>query len=236
MISAHDSILVVRRLCSYQWKRWTNAPGNQLLFNGLGLAWIGVGMPEFKAAARWRERGFGQVEEFFGEGAFYPDGSSKENSYGYVVGASAAGLEALALAWANGWDFLKNLQNPMLLRAEFLAYTAKPDGSYVWTGDSTRGSAFDYVETIANTENRPDLQYIVSFGKQGAPPLRKSSWYAYGGVGVMRSDWGRDANYLFFDVGPVGVLHGHEGKVSGGDRRLRSFAGRGFGYPHLCDD
>ena len=30
----------------------------------------------------------------------------------------------------------------------------------------------------------------------------------------MRSDWGHEANYLFFDVGPVGVLHGHEGKLA----------------------
>ena len=216
-LSPHDFCVIQSWLsggCAVSMEEVTNAPGNQLLFNGLGLAWIGVGMPEFKAAARWRERGFGQVEEFFGEGAFYPDGSSKENSYGYVVGASAAGLEALTLARANGWDFLKNLQNPMLLRAEFLAYTAKPDGSYVWTGDSTRGSAVDYVEAIADAENRPDLQYIVSFGERGTPPPRKSSWYAYGGVGVMRNDWGRDANYLFFDVGPVGVLHGHEGKLA----------------------
>ena len=200
--------------CAVSMEAVDDAPGNQRLFNGLGLAWIGVGMPECKAAPRWRERGFGEVEEFFGEGAFYPDGSSKENSYGYVVGASAAGLEALRLARANGWDFLKNLHQPMLLRSEFLAYTAKPDGSYVWTGDSTRGSAFDYIEAIADSESRADLQYIVSFGERGTPPLRKSSWYAYAGVGVMRSNWDRDANYLFFDVGPVGVLHGHEGKLA----------------------
>ena len=173
-LSPHDFCTIQSWLsggcAAYQWKRVTNAPGNQLLFNGLGLAWIGVGMREFKDAARWRERGFSQIEEFFGEGALYPDGSSKENSYGYVVGASAAGLEALTLAGSNGWDFLKNLHRPMLLRAEFLAYTAKPDGSYVWTGDSTRGSAFDYVETIADSENRSDLQYIVSFGERGTPP------------------------------------------------------------------
>ena len=200
--------------CAVSMEAVNDAPGNQRLFNGLGLAWIGVGMLECKAAPRWRERGFGEVEEFFGEGAFYPDGSSKENSYGYVVGASAAGLEALRLARANGWDFLKNLHQPMLLRSEFLAYTAKPDGSYVWTGDSTRGSAFDYIEAIADSESRADLQYIVSFGERGTPPPRKSSWYAYAGVGVMRSNWDRDANYLFFDAGPVGVLHGHEGKLA----------------------
>ena len=216
-LSPHDFCAIQSWLsggCAVSMEAVTNAPGNQLLFNGLGLAWIGVGMPEFKDAARWRERGFGQIEAFFGEGAFYPDGSSKENSYGYVVGASAAGLEAVRLAQANSWDFLENLHRPMLLRAEFLAYTAKPDGSYVWTGDSTRGSAFDYVEAIADGENRPDLQYIASFGGRGTPPPRKSSWYAYGGVGVMRSDWRHEANYLFFDVGPVGVIHGHEGKLA----------------------
>ena len=216
-LSPHDFCAIQSWLsggCAVSMETVTGAPGNQLLFNGLGLAWLGVGMQEFENAPRWRERGFSQVEEFFGEGAFYPDGSSKENSYGYVVGASAAGLEALRLAQANGWDFLNNLNRPMLLRAEFLAYTAKPDSSYVWTGDSTRGSAFDYVETIADSENRADLQHIVSCGERGTPPPRKSSWYAYGGVGVMRSDWNRDANYLFFDVGPVGVLHGHEGKLA----------------------
>lgn len=216
-LSPHDFCAIQSWLsggCAASMEAVDNAPGNQLLFNGLGLAWIGVGMPEFKDAARWRERGFCQIEEFFGEGAFYPDGSSKENSYGYVVGASAAGLEALTLTQANGWNFLENLHRPMLLRAEFLAYTAKPDGSYVWTGDSTRGSAFDYIEAMADSENRTDLQYIVSFGKHGTAPAQKSSWYAYGGVGVMRSDWGRGANYLFFDVGPVGVIHGHEGKLA----------------------
>ena len=216
-LSPHDFCSIQSWLsngCAASMEGVTGAPGNQLLFNGLGLAWLGVGMPEFKAAPRWRERGFAQVEEFFGDGAFYPDGSSKENSYGYVVGASAAGLEALTLAQANGWHFLKDLHRPMLLRAEFLASTAKPDGSYVWTGDSTRGSAFDYVAAMADSENRTDLQYIVSFGERGTPPPRKSSWYAYGGVGVMRSDWGREANYLFFDVGPVGVIHGHEGKLA----------------------
>ena len=222
--------------CAESMEAVTDAPGNQLLFNGLGLAWLGAGMPEFKASAEWRERGFGQIEEFFGGGAFYPDGSSKENSYGYVVGASTAGLEGLTLARANGWDFLKGLHRPMLLRAEFLAYTAKPDGSYVWTGDSTRGSAFDYVEAIADSEDRTDLQYIVSFGERGTPPPRKSSWYAYGGVGAMRSDWGCGANYLFFDVGPVGVLHGHEGKLAVRGCRSRSFIGRGFRHPYLCDN
>ena len=200
--------------CAASMEAVANAPGNQLLFNGLGLAWLGVGMPEFKDAVRWRERGFGQVEKFFGEGAFYPDGSSKENSYGYVVGASAAGLEALTLARTNDLPFLKHLHQPMLLRAEFLAYTAKPDGSYVWTGDSTRGSAFDYVRAMADSENRADLQYLASSGERGAPPERTSVWYPYGGVGVMRSDWSREANYLFSDVGPVGVLHGHEGKLA----------------------
>ena len=200
--------------CAESMEAVKGAPGNQMLFNGIGILWIGVGMPEFKAAQRWRERGMLQVNQYFGEWANYPDGSSKENSYGYVAGASPSGFEAIKLARDNGWGLPEGLDEAMLKRAEFLAYTSKPDGNYVWTGDSRRGTGFPYVLQIADLYNRTDLQFISSFGQSGLSPERSSFWYSWAGVGIMRSGWNRDANYLFYDVGPVGVVHKHEGKLA----------------------
>ncbi len=200
--------------CAVSMEAVEEAQGNQLLYNGLGLLWLGVGMHECKRSEFWRSRGLEQVSQYFGDVATYPDGSSKENSYGYTVGASTNGTTGLRLARDNGWPVPEYLQELVLKRAEFLAYISKPDGKCVWTGDGQRGRPLPYVLSVAEPEQRADLLYIASGGARGERPSKCSAYFPYGGVGVMRSDWGREANYLFFDVGELGVLHAHEGKLA----------------------
>ena len=191
-----------------------SAPGNQLLYNGLGILWLGVGMPEFRRAGHWRTLGWEQIGGYFGEGAFYPDGTSKENSFGYIIGASMSAIEAVDLARNNGWPYPGEVEEAMVKRAEFLADCVKPDGTCPWTGDSQRRSPRDYVSRIAGPRGRGDLEYGVSSGERGTPPDHTSSWYAWQGLAVMRSGWGRQASYLMFDVGPLGEVHAHEGKLA----------------------
>lgn len=200
--------------CAKSMESVTGAPGNQLMHNGRGLFWIGVGMPEFKAATRWRERGLQQISDYFLDAASYPDGSSKENSYGYVVGTAMCGFETLKMVRGNHLAPPEGMEESMMLRAEFLAFTAKPDGSYVWTGDSTRGSGLPYVKAIAETQKRDDLLFVATSKKYGKAPAHCSVYYSWAGVGIMRSNWEMDSNYLFFDVGPFGVVHGHEAKLA----------------------
>ena len=188
--------------------------GNQLFFGGLGLLMAGVAFPDCRQSQVWRERGLKVIGDYFGEGASYPDGTSKENSAGYVVGAAHAALSALHLAEANGLPFPEAYVARMVQRADYLAYSSKPDGSFVWNGDSRRLSSLGYLRSINRREGRADLNYITSFGAQGSPPQATSFWYPYCGHGIMRSRWGRDANYLQFDVGPVGTLHGHENALA----------------------
>ena len=83
-----------------------------------------------------------------------------------------------------------------------------------WTGDSQRRSPRDYVTRIAGPRGRGDLEYAVSSGERGTPPDHTSSWYAWQGLAVMRSGWGKQASYLMFDVGPLGEVHAHEGKLA----------------------
>ena len=200
--------------CATSMEAGEGAQGNQLLYGGLGFLWLGVGMPECKCASHWRRRGLNQIGQYFGETAAYPDGSSKENSYGYVIGASTNGAKGLRLARENGYPVPDHLHRALVKRAEFLAYIAKPDGSCVWTGDGQRGFPFNFVRSVTGLEKSRDMEYIASGGERGTPPSRRSVYFPYGGVGVMCSDWSREANYLFFDVGPLGVLHAHEGKLA----------------------
>lgn len=190
--------------CAASMEAVEEAPGNQGLYNGLGLLWLGIGMPECKRAGAWRERGFVQIADYFGDAASYPDGSSRENSYGYVVGASREGLRAWEMAAANGWPFPGRLEQAIARRAEFLADVRKPDGSCPWTGDGQRGYPDEFLRQVARV------------GRRGAEWLagRGSALYRWGGVGIMRGVGAAKANYLFFDVGPLGTVHAHEGKLA----------------------
>ena len=200
--------------CAASLEAVEEAPGNQLLYNGLGLLWLGIGLPQCRRAPHWRQRGFAQLSAYFGAEASYPDGASHENAYGYVVGASFSGLKGMQMAQDNGWECPKGLVNAIERRASFLAAVAKPDGTCVWSGDGQRGRPLPFVGAVAKIVKRPDLAYVASGGTVGKVPLQRSVYFPYGGIGVMASGWDRQANYLYFDAGPLGAVHGHEGKLA----------------------
>ncbi len=188
--------------------------GNQLMGTAIALIWLGVGMPEFTNSQSWRDEGWKRMENFLGAESSYPDGSAKEGTYHYAVGPHWSVLDGVKLARMNKLSYPDSLKEKLVDAASFFAYTAKPDGKWVWTGDGDRGTAFPYVMTMANQENREDLKYIASFGKEGRKPEKLSVWYPYVGYCTMRNSWSKSSNYLFFDVGPAGILHRHADKLS----------------------
>ena len=188
--------------------------GNQLFYAGQGLITASVGFPECRDAHEWRELGLQIVGDYLGAGASYPDGTSKENSAGYVVGASTSVLETWLMLRDNGLSFPEDYIEVLLRRTAYLAYSSKPDGSYVWNGDSRRGSALPFIGAVLAERYREDWDYVASRGEKGRPPARTSFWYPYCGHGIMRSSWKEDANYLQFDVGPFGTIHGHENALA----------------------
>ena len=114
----------------------------------------------------------------------------------------------------NGLSFPEEYIEVLLKRTAYLACSSKPDGSYVWNGDSRRGSALPFVGAVLAERYREDWDYVASRGERGRPPAQTSFWYPYCGHGIMRSSWQRDANYLQFDVGPIGTIHGHENALA----------------------
>ena len=58
----------------------------------------------------------------------------------------------------------------------------------------------------------PEYRYFNSGRAQGEPPAGEtaSAFLPYAGFAVMRSDWGAEAVYLCFDVGPLGLAHIHQ--------------------------
>ena len=62
----------------------------------------------------------------------------------------------------------------------------------------------------------PEYRYVNSRRAEGQPPAGEtaSAYLPYAGFAVMRSDWGADATYLCFDVGPLGAGHMHQDKLN----------------------
>ena len=191
------------------------APGNQLLYNGIGLLWLGVGMHEFKRSPAWRERGLKHCGGYFdASGAFYPDGSSRENSLGYTIGSSNSGLEVLLLVNKNSWPCPAHVEKAMQKRAQFLADMRRPDGLCPATGDGQRASPDSYITDMIALGADPSLEHVVTVGDRGPQPDHESTYYPWMGTAVMRSGWDRQANYLMCDMGPMGDVHAHEGKLA----------------------
>jgi len=65
-------------------------------------------------------------------------------------------------------------------------------------------------------EDRNEYRFVNTRRAEGAPPAGEtaSAFLPYGGFAVMRSDWGPDAAYLCFDVGPTGMAHIHQDKLN----------------------
>jgi hypothetical protein len=58
----------------------------------------------------------------------------------------------------------------------------------------------------------PEYSFINSKRAEGSAPSGESAsrYLPYSGFVAMRSDWGEDASYLCFDVGPLGLAHEHQ--------------------------
>ena len=63
---------------------------------------------------------------------------------------------------------------------------------------------------------RSDFLWGASGGRKGAPPCGEtaSRYLPYAGFAVMRGGWSEDSSYLAFDVGPLGMNHDHQDKLS----------------------
>ena len=81
------------------------------------------------------------------------------------------------------------------------------DGGLVQVRERLQAAAERYPD-------RADFQWLATDGERGSPPAFTSTMLPYAGYFAMRSGWGRDANYLGFDAGPIGWKHCHSDKLN----------------------
>lgn len=190
--------------------------GNWLTFSMVGLYTSGAVFPELKEAAEWRtyavKTAFADLQR-----GYLPDGMGVELSPGYhnlfynylrisdlaedVGRDENPGIRALAQKGQKLFEPYISLCAPDRTMPKY------QDGGLVDVTDRMK-------EAFERYPDREDFQWFATEAKSGTKPDFTSTMLPYAGYFAMRSGWGRDANYLGFDAGPIGWKHCHSDKLN----------------------
>ena len=191
---------------------------NWLLMEMNGVYAFASKFPDFPESAAWRR----EAADAFAAALrrqMLPDGLHDELSPDYHGVAYWCALPLYEMAKANGFE--KDLP------ADYLDLLCRGiEGPLALTTPTFRQPRFNdcFTLTLPGIMHgahrlfpaRRDFLWAATSGREGEPPdgVTASRFLPWAGFAAMRTDWSRDATYLCFDVGPLGVAHSHQDKLS----------------------
>lgn len=215
-----------------------HAQNNHLLLEAKALAMLGILLPEFHEAARWRSRG---LELFYREvqEQVHPDGVHGERASLYHRIIAGELLELVVLAEANDMAVPPEITHRLQAMVEYELWLTKPDGLVPLIGDSAledvhlrfagiRGGPVYFAQQpwqgIAPPPREAEIWLLgperIRAAQEAAPaPVELGSRaFAHGGIYILRSGQGPEASYALFNCGPFGykhhTIHGHADALS----------------------
>ena len=201
--------MYVQANCSNYFTRGTNWGLNETQ----GLYTIAVNFPEFLLSSSWRARAKSRYDTL-SSGIMRSDLTCTELSLGYtdysiegIIGSKNAADEVGFTEYPYSEKVLGIVEG----LGRFMYYVSLPGVKDNQRGDgySHRGGFTSRMQYIGEWFNNQELLYAGSNGEQGTPPAFTSTTFPVGKMVVMRTDWSKDAMYLFSEVdGGVGT-HAH---------------------------
>lgn len=189
--------------------------GNWLAMEMNGLYTIGALFPEFKDAAAWRKFAAG-VMAAEADKQFLPDGGQFELTPGYHSAAVDNFQAIVETARLTGHEAeLPPGYVPALAKAfDFSLALMTPDRNVPRFNDSWPVAATStFRKALRLFPERSDFRWAADPGSNDIPKFT-SRFLDWSGYAVMRSAWSPAANYLVFDVGPLGFAHVHQDKLN----------------------
>lgn len=174
-----------------------------------GLALVGLGFPEFKAATEWADYALQVMSEEINR-QVYPDGTQTEIST-KTQWVALRRFESVAVNFGKaGREVSDAYVRRLEAMYQYLAYAMRPDGHQPLNNDSDREDLRPRVMQAAAKFERPDWVFIATNGEQGErPEVGPTITYPWAGIHVLRNGWDKDAHWAFFDTGPYGTGHQH---------------------------
>jgi hypothetical protein len=208
------------------------SPNTHLTGEALGLFYLGLLLPEFKEAGRWKDTGRQVLLEQL-DRHVQSDGVYFEQASYYHRYTTDFYLHFMILAQLNGEAIPAEVATKLQALLTHLALIMRPDGTTPFFGDDDGGRLLNLEPRAANDFRaalstgavlleRPELKFgagelsretLWLLGPQGARkfdrlesqrPALDSAAFDVGGYYVMRDGWSQTANYLLVDCGPHG--------------------------------
>ncbi|MFC1806779.1 alginate lyase family protein [Candidatus Omnitrophota bacterium] len=221
---------------------------NHLMGNLSALFIVSVFYPEFKRSNKWRKMSLGLLsEEIIRQ--VYSDGVDFEQSINYHRYVIDFSLIPATWAYLNDKKLPKRFMKRLEKMLEFTMHMTQPNGLVQPISDADGARVWNFSNADIN-DHRPslaigalifkrgDFKYIAEdksedvkwlFGNTGFQgyksiksylPHGTSKAFRKGGYYIMRTGWGKDDSWLFFDCGYVGMgrhnknmpfaSHGHD--------------------------
>jgi hypothetical protein len=190
-----------------------HASGNWLTMEMNGLATVATHWPEFTESENWLDY---TIETMVGsmKEQVYPDGVQTELTSHYHRVALSNFENFKEVATMTNIDLPDFYTETLEDMWEYLAVTMRPDGYGLLNNNSDKTYNREMIKKAASTYNREDWLYVASNGSSGVRPVTKPSFvYPWAGQIISRSDFGPDAHWSYFDIGPWGTGHQHNDKL-----------------------
>jgi hypothetical protein len=134
------------------------ATGNHYLSDVAGLLWLGVSVPELRAAKSWREFALTELLREL-DRQVLPDGADWESSTGYQRFVTELFLYSFFLCRANGIEIEERHWQRLRSMLEYMRAYLRPDGRAPLIGDTDNGQALPLVRRDAD-----DHAYVLAIG------------------------------------------------------------------------
>ncbi|MBQ9788538.1 MAG: alginate lyase family protein [Lentisphaeria bacterium] len=200
--------------------------GNWVTYEMKGLYCFSVLFPEFKESKTFRSDAINAVYNLV-NARVLPDGAHDELTTSYHCGVIYNLLKLIQIGEQVGLqdEFPQKYLDLAEKGLEYALSMMTPDGYIPLVNDSGKDNVEKMVAEFAYLfPNNKNFAFIAENRPQDKRPEYTSIFHPYAGYAVMRSSWGKDANYLCFDVGPLGMSHYHHDKlnisINAGDEEL----------------
>ncbi|MBR7107692.1 MAG: alginate lyase family protein [Lentisphaeria bacterium] len=146
-----------------------------------------------------------------------PDGFLNELTNSYHGGVISDMLHAFKLANDCGvGDELPKDFIALLERAyDAQLHMMTPAFDMPLTNDSRHTKLSDRFDAAVKLfPHRKDFLWVQSNRKKGTHPPYLSTFMPWAGFVILRESWDKEASYLCFDIGPLGMRHQHQDKLN----------------------
>lgn len=191
--------------------------GNWLTMEMNGVYNFASTFPEFKESAAARKFAVNTLYQDL-QKQFLPDGAQYELSTGYHFVALDNAIALARKAQRSGFaaelppDYITMLEKGYEYSVKLMTPNFnQPRLNDSWAVGMERLYSRDPAVMFPQNEL---FKWVATKGKAGKAPAFKSVLLPWAGYIAMRTGWEPDANYLLFDVGPLGKGHYHQDKLN----------------------